>query len=351
MIHLAWTMANVARLLRDRDIVCLADDDQQADALAGALRAALPDHPILFIPSSDALPGDVAPASPANIGSRVAALHALRLAQQTRDRKHLACVLSGEAAARLYPPPDAFDSAPPRLEIGDPVDVGEFAALIEEVGYFADDRVDEPGEMAVRGDVIDIFPADAGQPARIEIVEGKIASIRSFDPVTQLSVTDLERLEIGRAAEPATDKPTAILSHLRPGAILLTEKADKRRRRFLQLAADAASGRDGRLDALADADWNLALSAWERIEFDAAFEPTPRFAQTRSPLAALARFAKPLLGTRQFVLAGCERDLRFLKGRVAKRLGIDLVPVEDWNALDSIPPGGAAVITLPVDSG
>ena len=42
----------------------------------------LPGAPIFFVPSSDALPGDVAPASPANVGVRVAALHALRMAQQ-----------------------------------------------------------------------------------------------------------------------------------------------------------------------------------------------------------------------------------------------------------------------------
>lgn len=40
----------------------------------------------------------------------------------------------------------------------------DLSAMLEDIGYVADDRVGEPGEMAVRGDVVDVFPADAGLP-------------------------------------------------------------------------------------------------------------------------------------------------------------------------------------------
>ncbi|WP_041208021.1 hypothetical protein, partial [Sphingobium quisquiliarum] len=48
----------IEQALRDGDILYLADDEQQAEALAEAAAALAPAHPVIFIPSSDALPGD-----------------------------------------------------------------------------------------------------------------------------------------------------------------------------------------------------------------------------------------------------------------------------------------------------
>ncbi|KTF67804.1 MULTISPECIES: DEAD/DEAH box helicase [unclassified Sphingomonas] len=351
MTPLACIAAQIATVVRTDDLVYLADDEQQAQALAAALRAMLPEAPVFFVPSSDALPGDVAPASPANVGARVAALHALRLAQQERDRPRLACVMSGEAAARRYAMPDSFDRALPRLAVGDPIPLESFAEMLVEIGYFADDRVDEPGEMAVRGDVIDIFPADAGLPARIEIQDGAIAAIRSYDPTTQRSVADLDGLEIGRANEPAGERSVSILAHLAPATIAFSDKADKRRRRFVQLARDALRGSGATLDAIDDDAWREALPGWRTVTLDAPFETVPRFAEARSPLAAMARFARPLLAERALVLAGSERDLRFLRTRVAKRLGIDLPLLADWAEAAALAPGAAGLLHAPVDAG
>lgn len=351
MTSIAWTAAQMTRLLESEDVIYLADDDQQAQALTAVLRAMLPDAPIFFVPSSDALPGDLAPASPANIGVRVASLHALRMAQQDPERGRLACVMSGEAAARLYPPPPAFDRALPRISVGEALDIGHLSQMLEEIGYFADDRVDEPGEMAVRGEVVDIFPADAGLPARIEFAEGKVASIRPYDAITQRSVGELSALEIGRAAEPSDENAASILAHVAPGAILFSEKADKRRRRFLQLAADAAGAKADKIDAVGEDAWTEALSEWRVTTLDFAAEPMPRFAETRAPLAALGRFARPLLETRALVLAGSQRDLRFLRTRIANRLDLEMPALAGWSEAEALAPGSAGFLEMPADSG
>ena len=86
---LAWIAAQIARHLTKQDMVYLADDDQQAQAITAALRGMLPEARVFFMPSSDALPGDVAPASPANVGMRVAALHAA-----VADRPRIAAYLA-----------------------------------------------------------------------------------------------------------------------------------------------------------------------------------------------------------------------------------------------------------------
>lgn len=351
MPPIAWTAAQLARVLEAQNVIYLADDDQHANAVAAILRGMLPRAPVFFIPSSDTLPGDVASASPANIGARVAAMHALRMAQQAANRTNLACVISGEAAARLYPPPEAFDMAPPRVSVGDVLGMDRLSEMIAEIGYYADDRVDEPGEMAVRGEVVDIFPADAGLPARIEIADGVVASIRAYDPTTQRSVDELQALEIGRVAEPPLDRATTILAHVTSGVIAHAEKADKRRRHFLRLAADSRRGEDGRIDAVTDEEWDAALTKWRRVELEALSGAVPHFAATGSPLAALVRFVKPLLPERALVLAGSERDLRFLRSRVGKRLGIEVAALADWSEARALPPGKAGFLEVPADGG
>lgn len=327
------------------DCVCLADDDQQADALATMVAALLPDVPVVFLPSSDALPGDTAPPSPANSGMRVAALRRLRQAEQATDRRPIVLVISGEAAARRYPAPEAFDAAPPRLAAGDALDMTAFAATVTALGYIDDDRVDEPGEVALRGDVIDIFPADAGSPARIEIAEGRIAALRAYDPVSQRTTDDLETLEIGRASEPDLGTPVPILDHLSAGLLISMPKADRRRLRFVALATDSATRAGTTPDAVDDDLWRGAIAAWSKIDLGAPEADVPRFAETRAPLAALARFVRPHLAEgRTLVLAGHRRDLRFLRARVAKKLALYLPELEGLAAIAALAarniPGG-----------
>lgn len=342
---------SIAALASDRNIIYLADDEQQAETVAAILDGLLPSGTVMFVPSSDALPGDSAPASPANSGRRVAALRRLRAAQAGKSQAPLALVLSGEAASRRYPPPESFDSAPPTLRMGDEIETGKFSELVSSLGYFHDDRIDEPGEVSIRGDVIDIFPADAGSPARIEHAEGRIVSIRVYDPVSQRSKLELESLEIGRAAEPPVEQAVSILDHLRPGDIVFGEKADRRRQRYLGLAADAAERGKREVDALGEKQWSAALAPWRLIELETEAQGIPRFAEARSPATALTRFIKPKLKTHAFILAGSERDLRFLRPRLAKKLALEIGGAASLADLTALKEGDVAAIELPVDEG
>lgn len=338
--------------LSEGDVLYLADDEQAAEATADALRALAPDHPVIFLPSSDALPGDTAPASPANVGHRVAALSALRRTVQNPERLPLATIMSGEAAARRYADPTSFDVAPPSLDVGDRIDLVTFAKDMEALGYVEDDRVDEPGEVAVRGDVIDIFPVDAGSPARIEIADGAISAIRLYDPASQLSTEACTSLAIGRALEPDVGAGVSVLAHLAPGRLLFSPKADARRQRFIRLAEDAARGKGKAVDAVGEASWAAALTEWVVHPLDEhSVEPIPRFVEERSPLGALARFLEPLLDDRRLVLVGSERDIRFLRPRLARRLKLSLPLVENLNAATALAAGSGAALIAPIDRG
>ncbi len=342
----------LATALEQGDVLFIAADEQRAEAVAAALRCAAPDAQILHSPSSDALPGDTGAASPSNVGRRVAALRAARLAQGAKDRPALALITTAEAAASAYPPPSEFDRAPPALNIGESIDTATFAATLEEIGYFADDRVDEPGEMAVRGQVIDLFPADAQSPVRVELDEGRIIAIRSYDPVSQLGQEASDRIEIGRVVEPAVGPKWATLfDHLPDAAIASDPQAESRRDRHVALVKDAA--RAGEVPVVDAARWDKLLAPRTRIDLaETETEEVPRFIEGKAPLRAFGRFAKAALadGSRIVVL-GAERDLRFLAPRLAKATGTGCEQIHAWRDVAAGSPGTVSLLAMPVDRG
>ena len=350
--------AKVMRILAaidERPILYLADDETEAEGLASVLTALLPDLPVIHVPASDTLPGEDAPASPANIGHRVTALRRLRAISQDESGVKPIVVASGEAAAHRYQAPPAFDAAPPIIRVGDTIDPESFAEQAVVQGYFADDRIDEPGEIAVRGEVIDLFPADAGGPVRIDIADGKIAGICHFDPVTQMRGEPCDELEIGRATEPAEPSDTILLDHLSAGIVLSSPLAEKRRRGYVKLAERMAKQVKSEVDAISNDRWLEALRDW-RTESDLdtdgnAIEAIPRFAESKATARAVKRFLDAeRKAKRPIVLVGNERDLRFLRVRLK-----GVLPAASQNAdireMQKGKNAEVAMISAPLDRG
>ena len=67
---------------------------------------------------------------------------------------------------------------------------------LDEGGYRREDPVTGPGQIALRGGILDIFPSDADWPVRLEFFGDTVESLRRFDPGTQRSEGPLESLEI-----------------------------------------------------------------------------------------------------------------------------------------------------------
>jgi transcription-repair coupling factor (superfamily II helicase) len=341
--------------LEDGDLVWLADDEPSGRALFQAVRAGAPDALVLFVPPSDSLPGESAPPTPANAGERTAALRKVAGALGGTDRPPIALVSTGEAAARLTAPPAAFGTAPPVLEVGQLLDLEELASRLEVLGYFTDDRVDEPGEIGPRGQVLDIFPADSGSPYRIEVQEGRLIAIRAYDPATQLTTGECQQLEVGRVTEPPIGDGATLLDHLPGARVGLASKAESRRRRFLALAEDAAKRRPKRAmrDICPDERWRTALAGHKPLDLGAAFgEPPPRFVEARAPERAFLKVAKTALKAgERLLLLGTQRDLRFILPRATRALNQEAVSASTWSEARTIEPGGIAALEMPVPRG
>ena len=91
------------------------------------------------------------------------------------------------------------------LERGAEVDLGEVADLLVEAGYERIDQVEERGQFAVRGGILDVFGATEDRAARLELFGDEIESIRWFSTFTQRSLGDAERVELSPAAELASE--------------------------------------------------------------------------------------------------------------------------------------------------
>jgi transcription-repair coupling factor (superfamily II helicase) len=76
------------------------------------------------------------------------------------------------------------------------VSLDEFVAHLRRVGYESHDMVEMPGQFTVRGGIVDVFPAEAERPVRLELLADTVESLREFDPNTQRSVRPIERVTV-----------------------------------------------------------------------------------------------------------------------------------------------------------
>ncbi len=92
------------------------------------------------------------------------------------------------------------------VALGERHDLGKLAGKLTQLGYERQGQVESPGEFAVRGGIVDIFPLTEEAPYRIEFWDDEIDSIRTFDVNSQRSIENVERMEIYPAAEVILDE-------------------------------------------------------------------------------------------------------------------------------------------------
>src|SRR5690606_19064182 len=119
----------------------------------------------LHFPPWDCLPYDRASPSRHVMGRRMATLS--RLTRQTTEAPPIV-VTTVAAVLQRVPPQNVSREARLILRPGAPLSLGALEAALMRFGYIMDERIDEPGEAAIRGQVIDLFPAGSDEPVRLE---------------------------------------------------------------------------------------------------------------------------------------------------------------------------------------
>src|SRR5690606_12381372 len=246
-----------------------------------------------------------------------------------------------------------------------------------------DDRVDEPGEYAVRGQVLDLFPAAAPRPCRVEFEDGRVTAIRSYDPATQRSVVETEILDVDPATEivAAGDAPPGradaqwlpdyypgletVFDYVPHGALILEPGAEERAASFLEqveegyrLRLEVRSADETRRPVKPERLY-LRLEEWQgTVDAQAMSIPRSSIAEAQPTTAfvggdngALQRFLeKQLQGDLRVVLAApTKRVLRRLQRRVEAAAGRDAAPADDWASVTAAAPGDLLTLEAPVE--
>ncbi len=121
-----------------------------------------------------------------------------------------------EAFFNHLPTPEQLKRAEIELTIGQTLPFGDLVdALVQKLDYDSEAVCETPGQIAVRGGIIDVYPLNDHRPYRIDFFGDEIESIRTFDPTTQRSEASVDRIVINsnRNAE-REETPGAILKYL-----------------------------------------------------------------------------------------------------------------------------------------
>ncbi len=127
------------------------------------------------------------------------------------------------AAMQPVPSPEAIDANTLVLSVGEERDPNEIAAFLVERGFERLDQVEQPGDFALRGGIMDIFASADIDPVRIEFFGDEIESIRRFEVGTQRSVRTLQtaRITLPPSAKPLDYKDTTSFLHYLPKETLV----------------------------------------------------------------------------------------------------------------------------------
>ena len=206
--YLIAALAEIDEAACARPLLVVVGDDRAARDLAADLRAWLAPRRVRYYPSRGvAYESHLAP--PAHlVGLRVAALDALLGADSTGRQLSEAgapvVVVSAVALSEKVPDPQLR----PRsftLRVGGLLDLDECAAELVGAGYERTDQVEERGQFALRGGLLDVFPATEERAVRVDMFDVEIESLRWFSTFTQRSLGDVEEVEIAPAAELAVE--------------------------------------------------------------------------------------------------------------------------------------------------
>ncbi len=149
----------------------------------------------VFFPSLEINPYERTSPDRDIIAERIRAMSSL-----VRGRARLV-VTTGEAITSFVVPRGVFKRSFTRLSKGDEFPRDELVVGLERAGYERIPEVTDPGDFAVRGGVVDVFPPDSENPVRIEFFGDEIESIRLFDPTTQRTLREVESISICPGSE------------------------------------------------------------------------------------------------------------------------------------------------------
>ncbi len=264
-----------AEAAKGAPVLHVARDDKRLEAMRAALAFFAPDLAVLTFPAWDCLPYDRVSPNPAISAARMATLAAL--ANGLRPAVLLTTV---NAASQRVPARDLLAASSFSARVGERVDEARLRGFLTRMGFSQSPTVTEPGDFAIRGGIIDIYPPGEGGPVRLDFFGDVLDGARRFDPATQRSTGTLAAVDLAPVSE-----------------VVLDEDAIARFRRTYRTAFGAGGAEDPLYEAVSAGRKHAGMEHWlgffhERLEtlFDYLPGATVMLDDQAEP-ARLARWA------------------------------------------------------------
>ena len=213
-------------------LVCLTAEEEQAAYLLSDLEQILGEQQILRLPASGHKPYDQE-----QIQEVGALLQRADVLQQLTEGYTGLLVTSVEALAELIPPANRVREESITLSLGMTLPPATLIERCTGQGFERVEFVAQPGEIAVRGGIVDIYPFTGSYPVRVEFFGDEIDSIREFEPTSQRSISRLTAARIVpnlERTEGRTERFDSLFDHLSADTLVasfdsgrLVEKADE----------------------------------------------------------------------------------------------------------------------------
>ena len=183
-------------------VIHVARDDKRLAQVAEALAFYAPGMPVLRFPGWDCLPYDRISPNADISAARMATLAGLVHGAP----KQFVLLTTLNAASQRVPPRDVLREAAFTAEVDRQIDEGALKAFLVRMGFVQSPTVTEPGDYAVRGGIIDIFPPGEGGPVRLDLFGDVLDGVRRFDPGSQRTTEKLSRVELAPVSEVILDE-------------------------------------------------------------------------------------------------------------------------------------------------
>ncbi|MBV8411359.1 MAG: DEAD/DEAH box helicase, partial [Alphaproteobacteria bacterium] len=180
----ALVLSALAGTTGGQDILHVARDGQRLERLQDGLRFFAPEREVLVFPAWDCLPYDRLSPHPDIVAERLETL--ARLANPRKPGAPARVILASVGAVlQRVPPRSLYTDAAVVLRKDQTVDIDWLTKFLGENGYSRSETVMEPGDFAVRGGLVDLFPPGTAEPLRLDLFGDTLEEVRSFDPMSQ----------------------------------------------------------------------------------------------------------------------------------------------------------------------
>lgn len=178
-----------------KPIILLEENENKAQKIYSELVQLLPEESVQIFPVDATIATQTAVTSPDELSSRIQALNFLLSAEKG------VVVATPQALQYKLSAPADYQAARREFKSGKEFDLSELTSWLVQAGFRRENLVAKPGEFALRGDILDIYPLDRESPVRIEFFGDEIDTIKEFDLASQRSQKQIDHIFVSAAQD------------------------------------------------------------------------------------------------------------------------------------------------------